>query len=130
MSGATTRAPAGAAIKIPAALMRQHPSSRYRAALGGHARNLAGTIRDPAANAIAVEHAQALGCDQLKTIRAAASPAAARRGAMTCTPTAAFVQGAARSRPARVPAALPAGQGARDTIIRRREREVRPRRGA
>jgi hypothetical protein len=29
-----------------------------------------------------------------------------------------------------VPAVLPAGQGARDMIIRRREREVRPRLGA
>jgi hypothetical protein len=37
-----------------------------------------------AADAIAVEHAQAPGCDQLKTIWPA-SPAAERRGAMMCT---------------------------------------------
>jgi hypothetical protein len=52
----------------PAALMRQDPPPRHRAALVGHARNLAETIQAPAADAIAVEHAQAPGCDQLKTI--------------------------------------------------------------
>ena len=48
---------------------------------------------------------------------------------MMCTPTAAFVQGGTVA-VGPVPAVLPAGQGARDTIIRRREREVRPRHGA
>ena len=76
----------------PAALLRQHLPSRHRAALAGHAWNLAENIQAPAADAIAVEHAQAPGCDQLRTIWPA-SPAAERRGAMTRTPTAAFVQG-------------------------------------
>jgi methylaspartate ammonia-lyase len=84
--------------------------------------------QSPAADAIAVEHAQAPGCDQLKTIWPA-SPAAERRGAMMCTPTAVVMQGSTVAAGA-VAAVLPAGQGARDTIIRRREREVRPRHGA
>ena len=58
-----------------------------------------------------------------------ASPGAARGGAMTCTLAAAFVQGRhGRGRPG---ASGPAGRARRpDTIIRRREREVRPRLGA
>jgi hypothetical protein len=52
--------------------------------LDPHVWNLAENIQAPAADAIAVEHAQAPGCDQLKTIWPA-SPAAERRGAMMCT---------------------------------------------
>ena len=85
------------------------------------------TIQAPAADAIAAGHAQArLLSAEPSELR---SPAAARRGAMTCTPTAAFVQGRhGRGRPG---ASGPAGRARRpDTIIRRRKREVRPRHGA
>jgi hypothetical protein len=92
MSGTTTRAPVGAAIKIPppyCGSIRRPGIEPLSPAMHG---TWPETIQAPAADAIAVEHAQAPGCDQLRTIWPA-SPAAARRDAMTRTPTAAFVRG-------------------------------------
>ena len=51
-----------------AALMRRHPSSRHRAALAGHARNLTGNHPGPGCGRNRRRARASPGCDQLKTI--------------------------------------------------------------
>jgi hypothetical protein len=60
MSGTTTRAPAGAAVRIPVAQMAAAFAARVELLWpAGHARYLAETHPSPAADAIAAGHAQA-----------------------------------------------------------------------
>ena len=87
-----------------------------------------GTIQAPAADAIAAEHAHPPACHQLNYPICGESRCSAAR-CYARPPAAAFVPGRhGRGRPG---ASGPAGRARRpDTIIRRREREVRPRHGA
>ena len=82
-----------------------------------------GTIQAPAADAIAAEHAHPPACHQLNYPICGESRCSAARCHDVHGDGGIRAGGGTVAAGAR-PAVLPAGQGARDTIMRRREREV------